>query len=194
MAFMSQQMSAPLQRRAPSRFARHGARIAETLHHLRRCRALAGGKGTAQRRARLGDASREAAQRPQVNGGCLGEGICCISVSPAHSGSASFLSPQQLGDTESGSSGESVLIRCFCLPKNKSKHILFTQGDLFCREVPAQPARGAGAPPCPEPEQAVGLQVLPFLGRKGPAAAYSYWSCFPSVNRYEFTEKSSVLC
>lgn len=146
---MSHQVSAPLQRRALSRFAHHAARIAEPLHHLRRCRALAGGKGTAQPRARLGDASREGAKRTQVNRGCLGEEIRCISVSPAHSGSVSFLNPQQLGDTESDSSRESVLILCFCLPKNKSKHILFTQGVLFCCEVPEQPTRGDGAPPCP---------------------------------------------
>lgn len=130
MAFVSHQMSAPLQRRALSRLSpHHAARIAETLHHLRRCRALASGKRITKPRAR-----RKGAQCTQVNGGYLGEEILCILVSPAFTGSGCmplFLNPQELGDRESGSSGNSVLIWWFYLTKNKSKHICFTEGDLI---------------------------------------------------------------
>jgi len=183
-------MSAPLQRRPWAGSPPHGARTAEALHQLRRCRALASGKATTKPRARLQGVRRNAAQGAPAKGGCFGEEILCISVSPAFtdSGSASlFLNPQELGNKESGSSWDSVLLRCFCLPKDKSKHICFTREDLFCCEVSGQPTLGYWDTPSPEPERAGALQVLLSLGCKEPAAAYGHGSCLPSVGRDKFT-------
>lgn len=84
-------MSAPLQRRAPSRPPpRHGARTAEALHHLQRSRALAREKRekqVAEGEAGLQDARRETSST-QANG-VVWVKRSSISGSPALTGSGS---------------------------------------------------------------------------------------------------------
>lgn len=130
MAFLSQQMSAPLQRRAPSRLPLlHAARIAETLHQLRLFLEPTGSPA-------LQGARRKAAQRAQVFTGCfLGEEIALqilqLWVPPTSS-------EMLAGGKGKGSSGDSR--QCFFSPKDKPELICFTQPG-FCAMAPGAPQR-----------------------------------------------------
>lgn len=161
MAFVSHQMSAPLQRRAPSRLPPlHGARIAETLHQLRRCAALPGANGEPS----------PAGCEEESSTTCSGFQRFLLwrrnrlSDSPDLGGSYLPLPKCSVMTKEAVPAGTQCNV--FACPKNKPERIRFTQPGLLYRgtwSTPAAPAHAASRGVLDTEHRLVGMGTGPVF-------------------------------